>query len=108
MYERVAGLQLQAGKTVDALNTYKVVADADPAAVSRRLRLAELYSRERRVPGGRRCVSARRRSAASRRGVKSDYVRVAERLLYHDGGRPCRQCAGSPRSTSSWGIRGAP
>lgn len=85
MYERVAGLQLQAGKTVDALNTYKVVADADPAAVSRRLRLAELYSRERRVP---EAVDAFRLAGEQllAQGRPGDYVRVAERLLYHDSG----------------------
>lgn len=85
MYERVAGLQLQAGKTVDALNTYKVVADADPAAVSRRLRLAELYSRERRVP---EAVDAFRLAGQQllAQGRPGDYVRVAERLLYHDAG----------------------
>ncbi len=85
MYERVAGLQLQAGKTVDALQTYKVVADADPSAVSRRLRLAELYSRERRVP---EAVDSFREAGEQllAQGRKSDYVRVAERLLYHEAG----------------------
>ncbi|MBL4685722.1 MAG: tetratricopeptide repeat protein [Nannocystaceae bacterium] len=85
MYERVAGLQLQAGKTIDALQTYKVVADADPAAVSRRLRLAELYSREKQVP---EAVDAFREAGEQllTQGRKSDYVRVAERLLYHEAG----------------------
>lgn len=85
MYERVAGLQLQAGKTIEALQTYKVVADADPAAVSRRLRLAELYSREKQVP---EAVDAFREAGEQllTQGRKSDYVRVAERLLYHEAG----------------------
>lgn len=84
MYERVAGLQLQSGKVADALQTYKVVADAEPTAVSRRLRLAELYSRERRTG---EAVEAFRLAGQQllTQGRKGDYVRVAERLLYHDG-----------------------
>ena len=84
MYERVAGLQMQAGKTVDALQTYKIVADVDPTAVSRRLRLAELYSREKR---GAEAVDAFRAAGEQllAQDRKADFVRVAERLLYHQG-----------------------
>lgn len=83
IYERVAHAQLQAGRVADALATYKVVADADPTAVPRRLRLAELYSREKRTADA---VEAFRAAGQQLRllGRPEDYVRVAERLLYHD------------------------
>ena len=49
IYERVAHAQVQMGRIGDALATYRIVADADPTVVARRLRLAELYSREKRT-----------------------------------------------------------
>jgi pilus assembly protein FimV len=83
LYERIGQVQLQAGQIGKALEIFKLVADADPTAVSRRLRLAELYSREKRTQDA---VDAFRAAGdqllASER--KADYVRVAERLLYHD------------------------
>ncbi len=84
LYERVAHAQLQLGRIGDALATYKIVADADPTAVSRRLRLAELFSREKRVEDA---VEAFRQAGEQLRANNRwpDYVRVAERLLYHDG-----------------------
>ncbi|MCH9682538.1 MAG: tetratricopeptide repeat protein [Deltaproteobacteria bacterium] len=83
LYERVAQAQLQLGRVGDALATYKIVADADETAVSRRLRLAELYSREKKVP---EAVEAFRQAGDQLRtvGRTADYVRVAERLLFHD------------------------
>jgi tetratricopeptide (TPR) repeat protein len=85
VYERVAQVQMQSGQVEQALSTFRSVADADPSAVSKRLRLAELYSRERRRE---EAVEAFRMAgeqllAADR---KTDFVRVAERLLYHDNG----------------------
>jgi tetratricopeptide (TPR) repeat protein len=81
-YEMVAQAQLQAGNINEALATYQIVADADPTAVARRLRLAELYSREKRVDAavenfrlaGDQLIAG---------GRKADFVRVAERLIYH-------------------------
>ncbi len=82
IYEQLGHAQLQAGNTTDALVTFEVIANAEPAAVSKRLRVAELYSRERqpekavehfRLAGEQLLASGRR----------ADYVRVAERLVYH-------------------------
>jgi tetratricopeptide (TPR) repeat protein len=82
IYEQLGHAQLQAGNTADALITFEVIANAEPTAVSKRLRVAELYSRERqpekavehfRIAGDQLLANGRR----------SDYVRVAERLVYH-------------------------
>lgn len=82
IYEQLAQAQLQAGNTADAIATFELVANAEPAAIPKRLRLAELYSRERnidkavehfRIAGDQLLATGRRQ----------DYVRVAERLIYH-------------------------
>ncbi len=85
VYERIAAVQMQSGQVEKALSTYRTVADADPTAVSKRLRLAELYSREKRMDDAVEAFrAAGEQLLASDR--KADYVRVAERLLYHDNG----------------------
>ena len=82
IYEQLGHAQLQAGNTADALVTFELIANAEPTAVSKRLRVAELYSRERqpekavehfRMAGDQLLANGRR----------SDFVRVAERLIYH-------------------------
>lgn len=81
-FEQIGQAQLQAGHVADALETYRVIADADPSIVSKRLRLAELYSRERMVD---KAVDAFRRAGdlLLESDRKADFVRVAERLIYH-------------------------
>ena len=83
--EHVAQVQMQAGKVSDALDTYRQIADADPSIVSKRLRLAELCSREKRT---KEAVEAFRQAGQVllQTGRKADFVRVAERLLWHDTG----------------------
>ncbi|MCA9686311.1 MAG: tetratricopeptide repeat protein, partial [Myxococcales bacterium] len=82
LYEQVAGVYLRSGNTREALMLYERVADLMPREVSKRLRLAELFSRERRVDDA---VDHFQRSADFLRKAKRDqeFVRVAERLLYH-------------------------
>lgn len=81
-FESIAQSQLQSGRVAEALQTYRTIADADPTVVSKRLRLAELYSREKMVDDA---VEAFRQAGAIllEAGRHSDYVRVAERLIYH-------------------------
>lgn len=81
-FEQIAAVQLQTGHVSEALKTYRVIADADATIVSKRLRLAELYSRERLLV---EAVDAFRVAGdvLLQSGRKSDYVRVAERLIYH-------------------------
>jgi pilus assembly protein FimV len=81
-FEQIAAVQLQTGHVSEALKTYRVIADADATIVSKRLRLAELYSRERMLV---EAVDAFRVAGdvLLQSGRKPDYVRVAERLIYH-------------------------
>lgn len=82
-YEYVAQLQMQQGKTDEALRTLEMVAQADPTAVPKRLRVAELYSRAGQPE---QAVGHFRMAADVLLGNNAlqDYVKVAERLLYHD------------------------
>ena len=48
LYEKVAGVYLRSGNTREALMLYERVADLMPREIAKRLRLAELFSRERR------------------------------------------------------------
>ncbi len=81
-YELVAQAQMQTGHTKEALNAYRLAADAEPSSISKRLRLAELYSREKLVD---EAIAAFRVAAMAllSQGRREDYVRVAERLIYH-------------------------
>lgn len=80
--EQVGHAQLQAGNTGEAIVTFETIANAEPTAVSKRLRIAELYSREGNVD---RAVEHFRLAGEQllAAGRNSDYVRVAERLVYH-------------------------
>lgn len=84
-FESIAQNQLQSGRVAEALETYRTIADADPTVVSKRLRLAELYSREKMVDPA--VESFRMASQVLLdAGRHADYVRVAERLVYHKAG----------------------
>ncbi len=80
--EQVGHAQLQAGNTAEAIVTFETIANAEPTAVSKRLRIAELYSREGNVD---KAVEHFRQAGDQllAAGRNSDYVRVAERLVYH-------------------------
>lgn len=82
LYEKVAGVYLRSGNTREALMLYERVADLMPREIGKRLRLAELFSRERRVDDA---IQHFQRGADFLRqaGRPQEYVRVAERLLYH-------------------------
>ena len=82
LYEKVASVYLRSGNTREALMLYERVADLMPREVGKRLRLAELFSREKRIDDA---VVQFQRSATFLReaGRDPEFVRVAERLLYH-------------------------
>ena len=83
LYERIGHAQMQTGRMGEALATYEIVADIDPTAVARRLRLAELFSREKRTKEAVRAFEMAGEEL-HKAGRLADYVRVAERLLFHD------------------------
>ncbi len=81
-YEFVAQSYFQSGKIAEGLEGFKRVAELDNRAVGKRLRLAELYSREGMVKEAVEHFAL----AASRLLIDQrfdDYIRVAERLIYH-------------------------
>lgn len=94
IYEQLGQAQLQAGAIADALATFETIANAEPAAVPKRLRVAELYSRERQVE---KAVEHFRIAGEQllQTGRHADFVRVAERLVYHqpDDGETIRKLA---------------
>ena len=81
-FEYVGQVQLQAGQIDDALDCYRLAAESDPESVPKRLRLAELYSREGKADFA---VESFRTAAHSLldQGRMEDFLRVGERLLYH-------------------------
>src|SRR5690606_20172946 len=78
LYEKVAGVYLRSGNTREALMLYERVADLMPREIGKRLRLAELFSRERRVDDA--IVHFQRGADFLRKAERpQEYVRVAER-----------------------------
>jgi Tfp pilus assembly protein PilF len=81
-YERVGKVYLKQGRTDDAITLFQKVVELDPANVTRRLRLAELYSREKMNEEAVETFRAAGQVLFDERKY-DDYIRVAERLLYH-------------------------
>jgi tetratricopeptide (TPR) repeat protein len=81
-YESVAAHFHREGNTKDALETVKKLVDLDPENIATRIKLAELYSKEGLVPDAvvqfsTACDQLRRQNRPD------DFVKVAERLLWH-------------------------
>ncbi len=81
-YERVAARFQQRGRTDEALDVLRRIADLEPDDVAARIKYAEALSR-----AGRREQAAEQFEEAARllleEGREEDYLKVAERLLYH-------------------------
>ncbi len=85
--EHLANTYFQAGENPRGFACLERVVELDPDAVGRRLRLAELYSREQlRDKAVEHFRAAADRLLYIRR--LDEYVRVAERLLYHQDDLP--------------------
>jgi tetratricopeptide (TPR) repeat protein len=82
VYEKAGAALLKAGQTDEAFECYAAVCDIEPANVAKRLRLAELYSREQRVDEAVEQFGRCARQLLDDNRLQ-EYVRVAERLLYH-------------------------
>ncbi|HUS33291.1 MAG TPA: tetratricopeptide repeat protein, partial [Kofleriaceae bacterium] len=81
-YESVAAHFHREGNTKEALDTVKKLVDLDPENIATRIKLAELYSKEGLVEEAvlqfnMACEQLRRQ------GRQDDFVKVAERLLWH-------------------------
>jgi pilus assembly protein FimV len=81
-YEQVAAHFHREGNTKEALDTVKKLVDLDPENIATRIKLAELYSKEGLVEDAvmqftMACEQLRRQ------GRQDDFVKVAERLLWH-------------------------
>ncbi len=81
-YESVAAHFHREGNTKEALETVKKLVDLDPENIATRIKLAELYSKEGAVEEAvlqfnMACEQLRRQ------GRQDDFVKVAERLLWH-------------------------
>nr|HEX4312862.1 tetratricopeptide repeat protein [Kofleriaceae bacterium] len=81
-FESVAAHFHREGNTKEALATVKKLVDLDPENIATRIKLAELYSKESLVDDAANefttaCEQLRRQ------GRQDDFVKVAERLLWH-------------------------
>jgi len=85
-YQAVTNLQDQQGNSKEALGVLSRMVDLDPSNVAARVRLAEGYSRENMSA---EAVDEFSRAAETLRGQNrtADFVKVAERLIYHDPSR---------------------
>ncbi|MFI5289480.1 MAG: tetratricopeptide repeat protein, partial [Polyangia bacterium] len=81
-YEAVAAFYHKEGKTREALAALKQIVELDPETVANRIKLAELYSKEQ-MP--REAIDEFTRAADQLKesGRTDDYLKVAERLLFH-------------------------
>ncbi|HNN93197.1 MAG TPA: tetratricopeptide repeat protein [Pseudomonadota bacterium] len=80
-YEQGADLLMRAGRPREALLAEQAVVDLSPESISRRIRLAELYSRQNMYTDAAREFSAAAMQLR-RAGRLDEFVKVAERLLF--------------------------
>jgi len=81
-YESVAAHFHREGNTKDALETVKKLVNLDPENIATRIKLAELYSKEGLVQDAVEQFSIACEQLR-RQGRQDDFVKVAERLLWH-------------------------
>jgi tetratricopeptide (TPR) repeat protein len=81
-FESVAAHFHREGKTKEALATVKNLVDLDPENIATRIKLAELYSKEGLVEDAANEFSVACEQLR-RQGRQDDFVKVAERLLWH-------------------------
>jgi pilus assembly protein FimV len=81
-FESVAAHFHREGNTKEALATVKKLVDLDPENIATRIKLAELYSKERLIDEAAAEFSVACEQLR-RQGRQDDFVKVAERLLWH-------------------------
>src|SRR5437868_3304003 len=80
--ESVAAHSHREGNTKESLATVKKLVDLDPENIATRIKLAELYSKEGLVDDAGQEFSVACEQLR-RQGRQDDFVKVAERLLWH-------------------------
>ncbi len=81
-FESVAAHFHREGNTKEALATVKKLVDLDPENIATRIKLAELYSKEGIIEDAANEFSVACEQLR-RQGRQDDFVKVAERLLWH-------------------------
>ena len=81
-YEQAADLLGRQGKGRDALLAEQAIVDLSPESVARRIRVAELYSRQNMYADASREFAAAAMHLR-KAGRNEEFVKVAERLLFH-------------------------
>jgi pilus assembly protein FimV len=85
-YHRASQIQEEQGNQKETLDVLKRMVDLDADNVASRIKLAETFSRENRVP---EAISEFEKAAdvLKKQNRTDDYIKVAERLVYHDQSR---------------------
>ena len=113
-FESVAAHFHREGNTKEALATVKKLVDLDPENIATRIKLAELYSKEGLVEDAVDASSHVACEQLRRQGRQDDFLKVAERLLWHkpDNHALNRELAGlylapqrsAPRAAEAAGV----
>src|SRR6185436_12998388 len=85
-YQIASTIQVESGNSVDALDVLKRMVELDAENVASRIKLAESYSRENMNSDAIEQFG-RAAEILKRQGRIDDYIKVAERLVYHDPNR---------------------
>src|SRR4029079_19831 len=81
-YEQVAAFFHKDGRVREALAAMKQIVDLDPETVAARIKLAEMYSREN-LPREAIAEFTKAAEQLKDQGRVDEYMKVAERLLFH-------------------------
>jgi pilus assembly protein FimV len=81
--QTVVGFYDQQGKTRDSLEILRRIVELDPENIANRIKLAELYSREKMVAEAITEFGQAAKDLKSQNRME-DFAKVGERLIYHD------------------------
>jgi pilus assembly protein FimV len=81
-FEAVAAHFHREGNSREALTTVRKLVDLDPENIATRIKLAELYSKEGMTPDAASAFAIAC-DQLRRQGRQDDFIKVAERLLFH-------------------------
>jgi pilus assembly protein FimV len=85
-YQHASAIHEESGDAKSALEVLRRMVDLDPQNVASRIKLAEGFSREKMMADAAQEFE-RAAKILKEQNRLEDYIKVAERLLYHDAGR---------------------